>query len=259
MQSTIADPSLQARHSSKWREFACLIIVAGSGFTASAQTDPVVDACGPMKIEGQTGPYDYRIDLAMLRNPSLAIQTRRTDRQILADVEKHHFPFTTEQLIRPVFSDFGSDLSYLFRVYPNHHRGLITLLRLAEREKSENIKGLQYPVECYFIRAIRFANDDLTVKMAYAKYLIWRDRTKDAEAQLDLTVKMAEDNQITLHIAGLLYAEAKLFDKAVDIARKIYADGFPREELRRALVQAGKFPTEIPSEAKGVTQKSESP
>jgi Flp pilus assembly protein TadD len=77
--------------------------------------------------------------------------------------------------------------------------------------------------------------------MIYANFLFDGARSAEAEAQLERVDVLAGDNAFTHYNAGLIYAERKKFDKAMEQARKSYALGFTRPELRDKLKAAGKW------------------
>jgi hypothetical protein len=83
----------------------------------SAQTVPT--ACGP--LANGYGPFDYRTD-----------RTGTT----LSIVEDNHFTPAVEQLISGITGSLGAELDYTLRAFPNHHRALLSLVRLGKRLKS---------------------------------------------------------------------------------------------------------------------------
>lgn len=173
--------------------------------------------CGP--LENHYGPYDYR-----------------THRDKLLIVEKYHFTPSVEALTRGASSTkLGGDISYLLQTSPNHHRGLVTMMRLADREKSPHPRHMRYSVECYFDRAIRFQSDDTTVRMLYAQYLNKQDRKPDALAQLQVASMLAKDNGFTHYNIGLVYFELGEYDLALTQAHKAKALGFGQAELANLL------------------------
>lgn len=179
--------------------------------------------CG--SLQNPYGPYDYR-----------------KDRDKLQVVENFHFGPLTEALIRPMEHQvFGGDFDYTLRASPNHHRALISLARYAERVKLTKLVGSRYPVECYFDRAIRFAPDDLIVRMIYAGHLGRTNRTPEAIVQLDFVSAKAGDSATTHFNAGLNYFDIKEYDKALARAHDAQRLGLQRNELRDALVRAGQW------------------
>lgn len=192
--------------------------VIGLSTGVAAQVGPQV--CG--SLENAYGPYDYR-----------------TQRARLGIVEKHHFTSQVELLVRGATStSLGGDLDYTLRASPNHHRALLSLIRLAERTKTPQPHSFPRPLECYFERALRFRNDDTVARLLYAKFLLTVGRSNESLERVDQTVKLAADNALTHYNAGLLYVELKSYDKAVaqaHVAQKLGHTGTGlREQLQAA-------------------------
>lgn len=175
--------------------------------------------CGPLK--NGYGPFDYR-----------------RDRDALPIVENSHFTPEVELLITGVSGPIGGDLDYLLRAFPNHHRGLVAMMRLSEREKTQKPRGAKYPVECYFDRAARFAPNDTVVRALFATFLAKAGRPADAMGQLERATQDAADNPFAHYNIGLVYLEMKVYDKALAQAHRAMELGFPRAGLADALKQA---------------------
>jgi uncharacterized protein (TIGR02996 family) len=199
---------------------ATLFLCATALAPAAAQSEP--DACG--ELRNAYGPFDYR-----------------KDKDKLGIVESAHFTPQVENLVRGVSGPIGAELNYTLRAFPNHHRVLVALTRFGEKMKHPQPEGLQYPIECYFVRAMRFAPDDNTVRLLYAQYLAKHGRNVDAANQLEQTSKIAGDNGFTHYNIGLIYAEMKQYDQALAKAHKALELGFERPELKAALERAGKW------------------
>ena len=189
---------------------------------AMAQTQAAPNLCGPLK--NAYGPFDYR-----------------TQRGMLQIVEDHHFGQASEMLVKPMGRNFGGDFDYTLRASPNHHRALIALARYSERVKQPQIADTNWSVDCYFDRAMRFAKDDMIVRMIYAGHLGRTDRAAEAQAQLDYVASSAGDNPFTHYNLGLLYFEIKRYDQALAQAHAALQMGLTRPELRDALKKVGKW------------------
>ena len=187
-----------------------------------AQAQPAFSACGP--IENAYGPYDYR-----------------TQRDKLDIVEQYHFMPQVEALIRGGKSGnwLGGNLDYTLRAAPNHHRALVAMTRYGERLKAPKVPGADYPVECYFDRAIRFAPDDAIVRMLYARYLAQHGNAERAAQQLEYVGSQLADSAFTLYNVGLVYFEMKRYDKALEYDHRAKAQGWNRTELEERLRAAG--------------------
>ncbi len=190
---------------------SCVLLALAS--TAQAQAP----ACGT--LENHYGPFDYR-----------------TQRDKLEIVERYHFTPSVEALTRGASTTkLAGDISYLMATSPNHHRGLVAIMRLSDKEKSPHPQHLRYSVDCYFDRAIRFRQDDTTVRMLYAQYLHKHKRGPEAMAQLQIASTLAKDNGFTNYNIGLVYFEMSQYDLALVQAHKAKALGFDQPELAQML------------------------
>jgi tetratricopeptide (TPR) repeat protein len=164
------------------------------------------------------------------------------NRQQLPIVERGHFTPQVEQLIRGESGvNIGGDIHYTLKSFPNHHRALAAMMRLAEAQKTPQPRGAEYTVECYFDRALRFRPDDVVARMLYAQFLIRGKRDTDAAAQLERTLVDAQDDPLTHHNVGLLYFDLKRYDKALSHAHRALALGSARDELRTRLQGVGQW------------------
>lgn len=198
---------------------SCLVGLMWAAFALAAHAQ---EGCGP--LANHYGPFDYR-----------------TQRDKLKRVEDYHFTPGVEALVRgQSTTKIGGDLSYLMRTSPNHHRGLVAVMRLGEKEDSPHPRNLQYSVECYFERAIRFQKNDATVRMLYAQYLNKQKRTPDALRELDTASKLAQTGY-THYNVGLVYFEMGEFDLALSQAHQAMALGFDRPELADQLKSKNKW------------------
>ena len=100
---------------------------------------------------------------------------------------------------------------------------------------------MNWSVDCYFDRAMRFAKDDMIVRMIYADYLGRANREAEALAQLDYVARTAGDNPFTHFNLGLIYLEIRQYDKSLAQAHIAMQLGLKRTELRDALKKAGKW------------------
>jgi hypothetical protein len=164
------------------------------------------------------------------------------DKDKVAMSERYHFTPKVEALIAGESTQLvASDLHFMLQNYPNHHRVLVAMVRLGEKEKTPQPRGAPFTIDCYFDRAIRFRRDDVVARMLYANYLAKNSRQADARSQLEAASLLAADNPFTQYNIGLIYLEMKDYDKALAHAHEAYALGFPRSELRDQLKQAGRW------------------
>lgn len=164
------------------------------------------------------------------------------NRSMLALVEQFHFQPHIEMLVRRPSdgaNSLGSNLDYTIKSFPNHHRALVSLIKLGEREKTDQPLGTTRTIDCYFMRALKFRADDTVVRMLYAGYLLKKERRDEALAHLRITETHARDNPMSLYSLGLMYMEVKDYDKALELAHRAAALGNPRTELREQLAAAG--------------------
>jgi tetratricopeptide (TPR) repeat protein len=182
--------------------------------------------CG--ELANAYGPYDYRKGTGEFA-PNLHL------------VEIAHFTSDVEQGIKGVSSYLGGDLDYTLRAFPNHHRALATMARVALKDKTVQVSGAKYPVECYFIRAIQFVPDDGVVHGAYGNYLFALGKTDKALVEFKQAVALEPENASINYNLGLALLKTKDFEQANKYAKKAYALGFPLPGLKNKLIEAGKW------------------
>ena len=180
-------------------------------------------ACGD--LANHYGPFDYR--------------TERTGK--LQIVEHYHFDAGVEALIKGESSYIGGDLDYVLMTSPNHHRALLSMMRLSERSKSDPPPNMKYTVDCYFDRAMRFQPDDTVVREMYAKFLTDKGRLDDAHKELQAADHYAADNALSHYNIGLLYFGLKDYDNALAQAQTAAQLGYARPELKQMLQGVGKW------------------
>jgi len=222
----------QPTRPTRWQACAAAWFLALAASAAQGQSPAPSDAerrCGPVATPGHYGPFDYR-----------------THRPNLAIVEKHHFTAGVEAGVASVTGDMMLDIGYTLKSSPNHHRALLTLVNLGAKTKSLQPGALEYSIECWFDRAIRFRADDTIVRMIYAQYLGQLGRVADAKQQLAVAANAADDNPLTYHNIGLILFELGDFDSALAQAHRARKLGFERSSLERLLKQRDKWrePTE---------------
>jgi tetratricopeptide (TPR) repeat protein len=202
----------------------------------------VAGGCGPLRTTGAFGPYDYRPEKYI---PDIY----RSHEVLLKTVEEFHFTPEIESLRRgKLGGQPNGDIAYTLHAFPNHHRALIAMVKLGEKEKTPQPNGVPYPVECWFSRAIAFRPDDNIVRMIYANYLSKMKRESEAEQQLSIAARQAGDNAFTLHNIGIIYFDMKNYERALVYAHKAYELGLGWPTLREQLKSVGKWsePAEAP-------------
>lgn len=198
------------------------LLIIALPFQAYSQRNSL---CGELK-GAHFGPFDY-LERAQLRDK-------------LEIVEAYHFSQDVERL-RGIVRAIAADLSYTLHAWPNHHRALASLAKLAIREKTVNLPGLKYNVECYFDRAFRWRSNDSIARSIYGSYLSKVGRANNAIEQLDIAVKLKPDNATAHYNLGLLYFDKANYDKARYHAERAYEHDFPLPGLRNKLVKIGKW------------------
>jgi tetratricopeptide (TPR) repeat protein len=181
--------------------------------------------CGELNPPGQFGPFDYRV----------------AGKDDLYMVEREHFTENIKNLEQGNSDFLGGDISYTLRVFPNHYPALQAMAKLSLREKTTKPQGANFPVECYFERAIRWSPDDGTVRMLYANYLTKFKRSDDALEQYQVALRLQPKNANLNYNIGLLYLKKKNYEQSVVYAKKAYGLGFPLSGLRNKLKRAGKW------------------
>lgn len=183
--------------------------------------------CGELK--NAYGPFDYMERYNLKSNLDI--------------VEAFHFTSDMENLVDEGKGKtwLGGSLDYVLRAWPNHHRALVSLTKLSIREKSTQIPGLKWPVECYFDRAIRMNAKDAQVRSIYSAFLSHHNRNREALEQLEVAANLEPDNATILYNLGLLYFKQKNYEKARHYAKQAYALDFPLSGLKNKLIRAGKW------------------
>lgn len=218
--------------SRSWLQRCAAVVLAVGLAGTGALAQPADPACGN-PFGNSFGPFDYRTE----RGQNLKV------------VEDFHFNPRVEALISGQSSTIAGDLDYVLRAFPNHHRALVSMMRLGARTKGVRPQGAQFEVECYFKRAVLFRPDDAVARMIYAQHLTANGRKPEAAAQLDRVVTSSPDSAITQHNAGLLFLEMGDADKALAQAHRAAALGLHEHALKRQLQAAGKWVDPPPAAA----------
>jgi tetratricopeptide (TPR) repeat protein len=197
------------------------------------RTAAAASACGG--LANAFGPFDYRI----------ALEAQRST------VERAHFTLGVETLVQAKSGPFGGDLDYTLRAFPNHPRALLTMSRLGLKMKVEKAVGANYPVDCYFDRAFRFAPDDPMPHLVFAIHLTSRNHKAEALEQLDIAAGLEKESTgfEFAYNMGLEYFQVGQYDKSLSYAQKAYERGAPFPGLRQKLQSVGKW-TEAKAEVK---------
>ena len=203
-----------------------LLYAMGQGTAALAQDQAGSNSnCGTLYSQGQYGPFDFR-----------------TDKDKLPIVLGAHFQPYVESLIRGnTASRPGGDIDYTLRAIPNHPNALLSMIRLGDKEKTQQPSGSRYTVECWLDRAMRFRPDDQVVRMIFVTFLTQNNRKADAMQQLEIVLGNAKDNAFTHNNIGLLYFDLGEYQKALAQAQKSIELGLNWPALSDKLKAAGKW------------------
>ncbi len=189
----------------------------------------VSNTCG--SLDTHYGPFDYR-----------------NERSKLPIVEQFHFTASVESLLRGKSGTVMGDLDYTLRAFPNHHRALVAVLRLADQQKkAPELTGTT--VDCYFERALVFRRDDVVVRMLYADYLGRTQRQAQALNHLEFVRTLALDNPLTHYNVGLLFFQFGHYAEALAEAHSAMALGMMRLELMQKLKAVGQWSEPLPAAA----------
>lgn len=192
-------------------------------------------ACG--SLSNHYGPFDYRT----------------VPPENLALVENYHFTPKVETLqggnttMTP-----GGDMSYTLKVFPNHHRALMAVMRLSEKQKRDPPTEMIYTVRCWFDRAERFKPDDGMVQALYGIYLTRSGSTKEGITKLEHAIELGTDSGNIYYNIGLAYFDLKQYDKALENAHKAYRLGFNLPGLKNKLKRVEKW-SELPLQAEVIS------
>lgn len=170
--------------------------------------------------------------------------TNADDRNGLSVVEKFHFTKNVELLIRGETDKLGGDIGYTLEHFPNHHRALAAMAKLALRDKTQKPVGAKYTIDCYFQRAIRFKASDAKVKLLYASYLLSINNSDEALSQLNAAEELDPDNPTLHYNLGLLYFKKNDFVQSRRHAKIAYDQNFPLPGLKEKLISVGQWSAE---------------
>lgn len=208
--------------------FSCLVVIS---MVSAFGNLHAANYCG--ELTATHGPFDYTDNAnrtAVGTNPAM-----------LDLVERAHFTPGVEQLIKGNTGEIGGDLNYTLMMFPNHHRALISIGKLVLRDKIIKPYGMQYSVDCFFDRAMRFKPDDAMVRMIYGLYLSKSGKLDEAIRQSIESVRLQPENANFNYNLGLLYAKMKDYENARKYAKNAYRLGFPLQGLKNMLMSIGQW------------------
>lgn len=170
----------------------------------------------------------------------------------LSVVHKAHFTSKVEQL-RGGENATGptSDIDYVLKVFPNHHRALNSAIRFHSRNKRKGYKAyqdkgmtgysLRSPVECYLQRAINYSPNDAVSIMLYAS-LLYQEGNLELSLQNYKKARGLSPNSTNIEYNyALLLVDLQQYEEARSIAKKLYTAGFPLPGLKNKLIRADQW------------------
>lgn len=193
------------------------VFFVGCLLAASSAFSQGVELCG----EIDDGARDYR-------------RMTRAERR---HIEGAHFTRDVERLRRGKTGLVGGDIDYTLRHMPNHPAALSAMMRLGERLKRETVPGAQYPVGCYFQRAVRFAPDDAQAQFGLGLYLLKRGERDAARSRFDEAARLVQDQPNLDYNLGLVFLELGDVDAARRHAERAYGAGPQPPGLAKKLEQ----------------------
>jgi hypothetical protein len=191
--------------------------------------------CGHFR--GHFGPMDFRT-------------AHPHDRRV---VEEFHFDMEIRTFLAGQLS--GRNMAgtsevvwgflYTLRSFPNHPTALLALDQLGRRLRSESPQGIDFPVECWFMRAFMIAPDDPTVRALYGAYLAHRGRTEEAIMNLQIGEKSTRQSAAVQHQIGLAWVHLKQWERAQRVAMRLKKLGFQLDVVAREVEKAKRWDSSI--------------
>ena len=156
-------------------------------------------------------------------------------------VENHHFTAQVETLRGGISGSIGAEIDYTLRALPNHPRALMAMVRLGQRDKSNQPRGAHYTVECYIERALQFRPDDANVRQIRGIYMSMQGKHVAAIEDFKAVVAAQPQNANAHYNLGLEYFETKDYEAARTQAKIAQDLKFPLDGLQKMLQQRGKW------------------
>lgn len=173
------------------------------------------------------GPFDYS-KRHLLKSYDLEI------------VESNHFTPKVENMIEGESGTLEGDIDYTLRAWPNHHRALMTAIRMQilSNKKVRPVK-LMTPPECYLQRAIHFSPHDPAPYSLFGYYLVNVDEPEEAERYYKKAVTLAPNNSKINYSYADYLTNMKRYAEALEYAKKAYQLGKPPQTLKNKLIKLG--------------------
>lgn len=173
------------------------------------------------------GPFDYT--------------QRNNFKHDLYLVESAHFTPDVENLVKGNTSETPvHDLDYTLRAWPNHHRALLTAIRLQLNINKKIVRyKLGVPPECYLQRAINYSPQDPAIYSLYGYFLRKIGRLEEAVNYYKKALDIDAENAKISYSFSLLLIDLKRYDDAVKYAKIAYQDKQTPKGLKQKLEKLG--------------------
>lgn len=186
---------------------------------------------------GHYGPFDYR-------------NAHPDDKRV---VESYHFDmeyatFLQGKLIgknRAGTSEVAGGFQYVLKSFPNHPTALYAMERLGTLLRTERPQNIEFPLECWFVRAFQIAPDDNVVRALYGIYLANRGRNEEALHNLKIADAELQGDANMQYNIGLMHFKLQKFELAQLNAMRAAKFGFRLDGLERMLKKAGHWNTQL--------------
>jgi hypothetical protein len=182
---------------------------------------------------GHFGPFDYR----------------KANRAEIRTVEEYHFDMELQTFLtgrvygrnRAGTSEVAGGFQYVLKALPNHPAALLVMDQLGRRLRSEQPQNIEFPLECFYVRAFMITPDDPAVRALYGVYLAHRQRRDEAIRNLDLGDAGLPLNGSLQHQIGLANLLLGRHERAQLNALRAARVGFPLDTVARELRRQGKW------------------
>ena len=187
--------------------------------------------CGT--FTGHFGPFDFR----------------KADRAEIRTVEEFHFDMELRTFLtgrvygrnRAGTGGVAGGFQYVLKALPNHPAALLVMDQLGRKLRSEQPQDIEFPLECFYVRAFMITPDDPVVRALYGVYLAHRSRREEAVRHLDIGDAGLPLNGSLQHQIGLANLLLGRHEKAQLNALRAARVGFPLDTVARELRRLGKW------------------
>ncbi len=222
----------------------CATIKTWIGGCVLAALSPIVPAWAAPECGELTGATDYNVAVVAGKSSALGV--------FLQQVEGAHLDaFEGLKAAADGGSVFGN-LNYVMERFPNHPRGLWTLMRYNKLNGGKLVDDplrngrhlYDWPrtLDCYFDRALRINPKDPVVRLLHGIQLHWNKQLEPALAEYQKARELGLESSELHYNLGLLYVDMNNYALAKQEAQLAYKKGYPLPGLRSKLAAAGQWP-----------------